>query len=60
MEQESWMYPGVDVERANVARVYDYPLGGTHNFAVDRDAARVMTAIEPAARDVARVPGVLA
>jgi hypothetical protein len=54
LEQESWMYPGVDVERANVARVYDYMLGGTHNFTADRDAARTLTAIVPTARDGAR------
>src|SRR2546429_949285 len=48
------MYPGVDVERANVARIYDYLLGGTHNFAVDRDHARALTAIDPAFRDIAK------
>jgi hypothetical protein len=48
------MYPGVDPDRANVARIYDYLLGGTHNFIADRDAARTLTAIEPTARDVAR------
>src|SRR4051812_15293028 len=48
------MYPGVDTERANVARVYDYLLGGTHNFTVDQDAARTLTAIEPGMRDAAK------
>jgi O-methyltransferase involved in polyketide biosynthesis len=48
------MYPGVDVERANVARVYDALLGGTHNFAADRDVARNMATIMPSARDAAR------
>src|SRR3954453_11111194 len=48
------MYPGVDVERANVARVYDALLGGTHNFAVDRDVARNLATIAPGFRDVAR------
>jgi hypothetical protein len=48
------MYPGVDPERPNVARVYDYLLGGTHNFSVDREVARTLTSIEPTARDVAR------
>src|SRR5256885_1146651 len=48
------LYPGVDPERANVARIYDYLLGGTHNFAVDRDAARTLTAIDPGYRDVAK------
>ncbi|MET0190694.1 MAG: SAM-dependent methyltransferase, partial [Pseudonocardia sediminis] len=28
-----------DLERANAARMYDYLLGGAHNFAVDREAA---------------------
>jgi hypothetical protein len=54
LEQEGLMYPGVDPERPNVARVYDYLLGGTHNFAVDQDVARNLIAIEPTARDVAK------
>src|SRR5256885_5515853 len=54
LERESWMYPGADPERPNVARVYDYLLGGTHNFSVDRDAARALTAIVPTVRDVAK------
>jgi S-adenosyl methyltransferase len=28
----SWVPPDVDTKRANVARVYDYGLGGSHNF----------------------------
>jgi SAM-dependent methyltransferase len=28
---------GIDVGRANPARMYDYALGGSHNFAVDRE-----------------------
>ncbi len=31
----------------NAARVYDYLLGGRHNFEVDRQAAAVMTALLP-------------
>ena len=31
--EPNWIPPGVDTKRANVARVYDYMLGGTHNFA---------------------------
>jgi S-adenosyl methyltransferase len=54
VEDESWAPPEVDVERANVARVYDALLGGSHNFAVDRDVASALTAIEPTARDAAR------
>jgi hypothetical protein len=54
LEPESLMYPGVDTERANVARVYDALLGGTHNFVVDRDTAQTLAAIAPGFRDAAR------
>ncbi|PZS37857.1 MAG: hypothetical protein DLM62_16920 [Pseudonocardiales bacterium] len=40
MEGSSWGSDDVDIERASVARVYDYYLGGSHNFAVDRQLAR--------------------
>jgi hypothetical protein len=32
--------PGVDLDHPSVARVYDYLLGGTANWAIDRDFAR--------------------
>jgi hypothetical protein len=31
---------GFDPKSPNVARVYDYGLGGRENFAADREAAR--------------------
>jgi len=40
MEPPSWASDDVDIEHASVARVYDYYLGGSHNFAVDRQLAR--------------------
>ncbi|MGH3984704.1 MAG: SAM-dependent methyltransferase [Pseudonocardiaceae bacterium] len=40
MQQPNWASVGVDLEHASVARVYDYYLGGSHNFAVDRQMAR--------------------
>jgi SAM-dependent methyltransferase len=46
-EDLSWVPPGVDTKRANVARVYDYWLGGTHNFLADQDAGRALIAVEP-------------
>ncbi|HEU5420714.1 MAG TPA: SAM-dependent methyltransferase [Streptosporangiaceae bacterium] len=49
-----WVPPGVDTRRANPARVYDYWLGGTHNFLADQDLGRAMAAVEPAVRDIAR------
>ncbi len=49
-----WVPPGVDTKRANVARVYDYWLGGTHNFLADQDVARAMAAVEPRMRAIAQ------
>jgi hypothetical protein len=37
-----WRPRGVDVERASVARMYDYYLGGSYNFEVDRQAAEAV------------------
>jgi S-adenosyl methyltransferase len=53
-EDLSWVPPGVDTKRANVARVYDYWLGGSHNFLADQDVARAIMAVVPAAREAAR------
>ena len=52
--QPGWIPPGVDTGKANIARVYDWWLGGDHNFRADQDAARAMIAIEPNARAIAR------
>lgn len=49
MSEPSRVPPGVDPKRANVARVYDYWLGGTHNFLADQDVARAIAAVAPAA-----------
>jgi SAM-dependent methyltransferase len=49
-----WVPPGVDTKRANPARVYDYLLGGTHNFLADQDAGRAILAVEPNTRPGAR------
>jgi SAM-dependent methyltransferase len=52
--QPGWVPPGIDTGEANSARVYDWWLGGEHNFRADQDAARAMIAIEPNARGIAR------
>jgi SAM-dependent methyltransferase len=52
--QSDWVPPGVDTGKANIARVYDYWLGGSHNFRADQDAARAMIAIEPNTRAIMR------
>jgi S-adenosyl methyltransferase len=49
-----WVPPGVDTKRANTARVYDYWLGGTHNFLADQDLGRSIAAVDPNIREFAR------
>ena len=53
-DRPSWAPAGVDTRRANVARVYDYLLGGSHNFLADQDVGRALVAVEPNAREAAR------
>jgi S-adenosyl methyltransferase len=45
-----WVPPDVDIKLANTARVYDYWLGGSHNFLADQDLARAIAAVEPNTR----------
>jgi SAM-dependent methyltransferase len=45
--EPDWVPPGIDTTKANIARVYDYWLGGSHNFQADQDAARSVIAIDP-------------
>jgi SAM-dependent methyltransferase len=49
MERPQWAPQTIDIERPSVARMYDYYLGGSHNFAVDRAAAQQMIAAVPEA-----------
>jgi hypothetical protein len=53
-DEAGWVPPGVDTRRANVARVYDYLLGGTHNFLPDQDLGRALAAVEPNMQSGAR------
>jgi len=38
--QSDWVPDGLDTDRPSAARIYDYMLGGSHNFAADRAWAR--------------------
>ena len=51
---QGWVPPGVDIGRANSARVYDYWLGGSHNFLADQDLGRAIAAVDPIVREGAR------
>jgi hypothetical protein len=44
---EDWVPAGIDMERPSAARIYDYYLGGAHNFAADRQVAEQMIATYP-------------
>ncbi|WP_406691136.1 SAM-dependent methyltransferase [Saccharopolyspora sp. ID03-671] len=44
----------VDVSLPNPARIYDYGLGGDHNFAADREAFHQLLEVDPDSRTVVR------
>ncbi len=50
---EQKLFQTVDKERPNAARMYDYFLGGHHNFAIDRELAGKVLQAAPQARQIA-------
>lgn len=54
MERPSWAPADVDLDRPSVARVYDYYLGGSHNFAADRAFAEQILKVMPAVAPLTR------
>jgi hypothetical protein len=55
MSQPPRIPPGVDPTKPSPARIYDYVLGGTYNFPVDREAAERIRAQSPDLKDAAWV-----
>lgn len=53
MKRPQWAPDDVDITRPSVARVYDYYLGGSHNFPADREMAREVIRTMPG------LPGIL-
>jgi O-methyltransferase involved in polyketide biosynthesis len=53
VDPASWVPPSVDMGQPNAARMYDYFLGGAHNFEADRAAALAVLAVAPHVRDAA-------
>ena len=47
MERPAWAPEAIDIDRPSAARIYDYHLGGGHNFAVDREIAEKVAALMP-------------
>ncbi|WP_447006283.1 SAM-dependent methyltransferase [Saccharothrix isguenensis] len=54
-EQLSWVPNDVDTGLPSAARIYDYLLGGGHNFAADRALAEKFLLAQPNARTIARL-----
>jgi SAM-dependent methyltransferase len=49
-QQTNWVPTSVDLTKPSAARMYDYMLGGNHNFAVDRDFVDKLMLIQPEAK----------
>ncbi len=45
--QASWVPTSVDLDKPSAARMYDYLLGGSHNFEVDRDFLEKILRFQP-------------
>ncbi|MDX8034991.1 SAM-dependent methyltransferase [Lentzea sp. BCCO 10_0856] len=54
-ERVSWVPDGLDTGKPSAARLYDYLLGGGHNFAADRMLAEKFLQAQPNARTIARL-----
>ena len=51
----SWVPEGLDITRPSAARMYDYLLGGGHNFDADRKLAAKVSGAHPGCWDIARL-----
>ena len=47
MERPDWAPRDVDIKKASAARLYDYFLGGSYNFEVDRALGRQIEQAAP-------------
>jgi hypothetical protein len=50
----NWIPDSVDPTQPSVARIYDYLLDGSHNFAPDREVARKLLELQPNVRAIAQ------
>jgi hypothetical protein len=55
VETWDWAADGLAEDKPNVARMYDYFLGGEHNFPADREMADKAIAIYPGLTEVAKI-----
>ncbi|GII22380.1 SAM-dependent methyltransferase [Planosporangium mesophilum] len=52
-ERSVWVPDGIDVETPSAARIYDFLLGGSHNFAADRAVGERVLQVQPGGREIA-------
>ncbi|CAM05717.1 S-adenosyl methyltransferase [Saccharopolyspora erythraea NRRL 2338] len=52
-EEAHWVPANIDVEVPSAARVYDFLLGGGHNFAADRAVGHKVLEVQPQGRRIA-------
>jgi SAM-dependent methyltransferase len=53
-DRPSWAPQSIDLSVPSVSRIYDYFLGGSHNFEVDREAARLAMKAMPGAPKISQ------
>ena len=58
MNQDIQFPDELELNKPNIARIYDCLLGGYHNFEIDRLAAQAVLKVLPNSRLSARQPGV--
>ena len=54
MDRPAWATEDIDLDRPSIARVYDFFLGGSHNFAVDRAMAQQLLTLAPDVAEIMR------
>jgi hypothetical protein len=47
LQSDAWSPEDIPLDKPNVARMYDFYLGGYHNFAIDRQAAEAVISAYP-------------
>ncbi|WP_405489947.1 SAM-dependent methyltransferase [Nocardia sp. NBC_00511] len=47
MTRPNWAPEGIDLDRPSASRVYDFFVGGMHNFEIDRELARMIEQFTP-------------
>ena len=55
VDRPDWAPKDVDIEKASAARLYDFFLGGSYNFEVDRELGRKVAAVAPGVFDFTRL-----